>query len=193
MTRLLVLRHGKTTWNLEKRIQGRQDIELCSEGIAELESRQIPSKFNTFRCVTSPLKRARETAALLKASDPRLEQTLIEMDWGDWEGKRLPELRAELGPKMSENEARGFNMTPPHGESPAQVMERLRPWIAELQEDTIAVTHKGVIRAILALSFGWDMKEPFAEKIDWSAAHLFSVSDTKQIKAEQLNISLENL
>jgi probable phosphoglycerate mutase len=193
MARLLVLRHGKTSWNLEKRIQGQRDIELCSEGVAELEAQQIPAEFSSFNWVTSPLKRARETAAILDASNPRQEPALIEMDWGDWEGRRLSELRLELGPKMAENEAQGLNMIPPNGESPAQVMDRLVPWLFGLQEDTIAVTHKGVIRAILALSFGWDMKNPFVEKIDWSAAHLFSVSDTKQIKAEQLNISLENL
>lgn len=191
MVRLLVLRHGKTGWNLEKRLQGRRDIPLSAEGRAELKRRRIPPQFAAFSWVTSPLKRATETAVLLQAPDPAIEPALLEMDWGAWEGKRIPELRAQLGAKMRENEARGRHMTPTGGESPADVMARLAPWIADLELDTIAVTHKGVIRALLALGTGWDMKDPYPEKIDWSAAHLFSVSETKQFSVEQLNISLE--
>ncbi len=191
MVKLLVLRHGKTSWNLEKRIQGQRDIPLSSEGIEEIRAREIPSEFRNFNWVTSPLGRARETASLLNATNLYQEPALIEMDWGDWEGKRLSELRVQLGPDMALNEARGLHMTPTNGESPAQVIARLKLWIAGLEENTIAVTHKGIIRALLALSFDWDMKDPFPEKIDWSAAHLFSVSDTKQITAEHLNISLE--
>src|SRR3546814_19841125 len=59
------------------------------------------------------------------------------------------------------NEARGLDFRPPGGESPRDVQDRLRPLLAELAdagEDVVAVSHKGVLRALYALASGWDMR-----------------------------------
>jgi probable phosphoglycerate mutase len=139
------------------------------------------------RIVTSPLKRCVQTAALLGAPDAPREPRLIEMDWGDWEGQTIASLRERLGDEMRENEARGLDFRPPNGESPREVLLRVRTWLREVATPTLAVTHRGVIRAVLAQATGWDMRGRPPFKLDWSAAHVFLVHDGEP-SVERLNV-----
>ncbi len=105
----------------------------------------------------------------------------------------LEELRGALGTEMAHNEARGLDFTPPHGETPRHVQERLRAWFAEVVRrgrPVVAVTHKGVIRATLALALGWDMTDPCPVRIDWACAHMFSLDTAGAPKTRRLNIPL---
>jgi probable phosphoglycerate mutase len=186
MTRLALLRHADTAWSREGRIQGRADVPLL-EGV----SVSIPEACRGMRVVTSPLARCVQTAALLGAPDARREPRIIEMDWGRWEGESLAALRERRGDEMRENEARGLDFTPPEGESPRRVMGRLRSWLSELAREgvaTLAVTHRGVIRAILAEATGWDMRGKAPAKLDWSAVHLFTLDGRGRPGVERLNL-----
>ena len=160
---LMVLRHAATTWNLERRIQGRADPPLSPEGRAEVAAWALPADWLALPCLVSPLARARETAALLGFGEPVVVPELIEMDWGTFEGRTLAALRAEGGARMAANEALGLDFRPPGGESPRDVIERLEPWLARLAGRpgaAVVVTHKGVRRALLARATGWDMRGP---------------------------------
>ena len=192
MVKLLVIRHGKTDWNLNNKIQGRTDIALSQLGREELVGRRVPDEFSGFDWVASPLKRTQETAELLGASDLKLEPALIEMSWGEWEGETLKALHEKYGAEFRYNEARGLQMTPPGGESPADVVERLQPWLKSLASDTIAVTHKGVIRAIKSLAYNWDMTDKAPVSFDWATGHLFEVSASGDIRPLRINISMED-
>ncbi len=159
---LLLIRHGRTVWNEQGRIQGRRDLPLSDRGRAEVEGWRLPEAAQAALWICSPLLRARQTAALLHGAAVASEPRLIETDWGDWEGLTLAQMRAAGGAGMAENESKGLDFQPPGGESPRRVQERLAPLLKELArrgEDVVAVTHKGVIRAIYALASGWDMRE----------------------------------
>jgi broad specificity phosphatase PhoE len=161
MALLWLIRHGRTTWNEAGRIQGRADPPLSEAGRAEVQVWQAPKDWRDACWYASPLRRARETSALLASGPVRLDDRLIEMDWGSFEGRRLAELRAEAPAAMAANEARGLDFRPPDGESPREVMERLCRFAADIAGDrrpVVAVTHKGVMRAALALATGWDMQ-----------------------------------
>ena len=161
MTPVLLIRHGPTEWNDNGRIQGRADLELSSRGRAEVARWRLPAAWAEARVLSSPLRRARDTAALLTGRTPIIDDRLIEMDWGDWQGRRLAELRARAPALMGANEARGLDFRPPGGESPREVCARLQALLAELAADpqpVVAVCHKGVIRAALVLATGWDMR-----------------------------------
>lgn len=156
--RLIVLRHGATVWNAEKRLQGRADPPLSAAGREQVEGWRLRPEWRRLACLVSPLRRARETAALLGFAAPIVAPELIEMDWGSFEGERVADLRRRLGPAMAAMEALGLDFRPPGGESPREVMARLRLWLEALaEEDAVLVTHKGVRRAFLALATGWDM------------------------------------
>jgi broad specificity phosphatase PhoE len=161
MTQVLLIRHGPTVWNESGRIQGRADIDLSPRGRAEVARWRLPAAWAEARVLSSPLCRARETAAILTGRTPMLDDRLIEMDWGRFEGRRLADLRLEAPAGMAMNEARGLEFRPPGGESPRDVCARLQTLLAELAADpgrVVAVCHKGVIRAALVLATGWAMQ-----------------------------------
>jgi len=192
MIRLALLRHGPTAWNAERRMQGRADVPLSPAGIEAVRRRRVPAELAGFRWLTSPLARARQTAGLLGVSaEP--EPALIEMDYGAWEGLTLAAARAG-DPGAAANEARGLDFTPPDGESPRMVQARLAGLAERLLEagdDTAAVTHKGVIRAALALATGWDMTGKPPLRLDWAAAHLFLLDAAGHWSLVRADIPLE--
>jgi len=191
--RLVLLRHGPTEWNAERRLQGRADVPLSPAGRAAVARRRIPPELADLCWLASPLARARETAGLLGVEAAE-EPALIEMDYGAWEGRTLAEIRAADPAAAAANEARGLDFRPPGGESPRDVQARLtalgRRLLAE-GRDTAAVTHKGVIRAAMALATGWDMTGRPPLRLDWTAAHLFLLDAAGNWTLERADIPLE--
>ncbi|SRR5690606_11229717 len=192
MVKLLVIRHGKTEWNLARRIQGRIDIPLSDLGRAELAAKRLPDEFAAFDWISSPLKRARETAELLGGRNIRIEPAVAEMHWGEWEGQTFEELREKYGDEFRYNEARGIYMTPPGGESPADVVARLTPFLKSLRRDSIAITHKGVIRALKSLAYDWDMTAKAPVRFDWATGHLFEVTEEGALRPLRINIAMKD-
>ena len=203
MTALLLLRHGPTAWNEEGRLQGRSDQPLSAAGRDAVAQWRLPAEAAAAAWICSPLKRARETAEILhrrlpaggpKSPDLVQDARLIEADWGDWEGRRLDDLRAAGGSAMAANEARGLDFRPPNGESPRAVQKRVLPWLREQageDRDVVAVTHKGVIRAIYALASGWDMRDRPPVKLKPASAHRFALAADGQPSVAALNIALD--
>ena len=92
---------------------------------------------------------------------------------------------------MRENEARGLDFRPPNGETPRAVTERVKPWLEQVAREgmpTLAVTHRGVIRAILAAASGWDMRGAPPAKLEWDAVHLFLLEERGQPRVARLNL-----
>jgi broad specificity phosphatase PhoE len=190
VTLVALIRHMPTAWNAAGRLQGRRDAPLDPAAIPEW---RLPPELADFRFLSSPLLRARMTAEHLGVA-PRIEPRLGEMGWGEWEGRTLAELRVELGEEMADLEARGLDFRPPGGESPRDVQVRILPLLAEIAasgEPTAAITHKGVIRAVLALATGWDMLGKPPCRLNWSAAQLFRVDRRGHPTIDRLNLPLE--
>lgn len=190
---LALLRHAETPWSRDKRVQGRTDIGLTPVSAASLAARRLPAICNGMPVFTSPLARCTQTAAQLRLA-PTVEPRLIEMAWGRWEGRRLADLRAELGAAMAENEARGWDFMAPDGESPRRVWQRVGPWLMERasqREPTLAVTHRGVMRVIFAQATGWDMLGKPPAKLDWNALQLFTLDEAGMPTVQQLNLPLD--
>jgi broad specificity phosphatase PhoE len=189
-----LIRHGTTAWNAEGRLQGRVDVPLSPEGEAALVGRRLPHAFVGAAVYCSPLMRARQTAALLGLTELRIEPRLTEMDWGAYEGRTIDKLRAEIGVQMTANEALGLDFRPPGGESPRMMRERVRPWLAEVAaqaQPAVAVTHKGIIRAMLSLAYDWDMKGRQPIKLDWRRLHVFDLAPDGTPSPGEFNIPLD--
>ena len=193
MTPLVLIRHGPTAWNEEKRLQGHNDIPLSDRGREIVSGWRVPPPVDQYRWVCSPLLRARETAQLLGAKDLETVPALKEMYYGRWEGQRLADLREVLGDEMAKNEARGLDFRPEGGESPRELQARLSPWllnVARKGRATVAVAHHGIVRAIYSLATGWDMASAPPEKFHWSAMHCFLVADDGTVSVERINVSM---
>lgn len=193
MTEIVLIRHGPTEWNAAGRIQGRTDVPLSATGRAHVQQWRVPHDLRGYDWVSSPLRRARETAALLGADGPVLEPRLAEMCWGAWEGETLDALRIRYGGALIENESRGLDFRAPDGESPREVGARVFAWLVERAQQsrpTIAVTHKGVVRATLALATGWDMTSKAPMALDWDSCHVFEIDQSGTPRVLRLNVSL---
>jgi len=191
---LLLIRHGVTAWNRAGRVQGRRDVPLDAAARSELATRRVPAPWRDGEWHASPLVRALDTARALGGEAVRTHPALAEMDWGDWEGRRLAELRAALGESMARNEARGLDFRPPGGESPRAVRARLAGWLADRDATgppLVVVTHKGVLRAALSLATGWDQRAPFRPRPDWRCGHAFVLGPGARLRLARLDVALE--
>ena len=190
--RVLMVRHGRTGWNEQGRIQGHTDVALCDAGRARLCGSRIPAACADFAWHASPLTRAVQSAHLLGAVEIHLDARLMEMDWGEWEGETREGLRRRLGARMQRMEDRGIDFRPAGGESPRELMRRLNAWLEDARadgRDLIVVTHKGVIRAAIALATGWDLRGRAPVRLDWERGHLF-LSRDDALEIEEMNIPL---
>ena len=193
MIPLALIRHGPTAWNEQRRLQGRTDVPLSPDGHAKVEGWRVPAEFHALHWVSSPLSRARQTAALLELAIRDTEPAIVEMHWGDWEGQTHNELSERYGEEFKRRAGLGLDLRPDGGESPRDVRARVREWIGRVAAQgrpTGAVTHQGVIRAVISLATGWDMVSPPPHEMDWASLHLFAVDDCGAVAIDRLNISL---
>jgi broad specificity phosphatase PhoE len=191
---LALLRHGPTRWTTERRLQGRTDVPLSLEGRRAVAGWRLTPEVDGFCWLTSPLRRTCETAALLGHGEAALDERLVEMSWGSWEGRRLADLRREMGASFSELEDRGLDFRAPGGETPREVQARLRPLLAEIGRsgrDHLAVTHKAVIRAIYSLASGWPLLGEPPMRLAEFALHIFAVARDGTPGDARLNLPLE--
>ena len=94
--RILLVRHGQSEWNAEKRLQGQADISLSEKGISQAEAlRPVIEGIAPCRAITSDLRRARDTAGILGFPDAAPTKGLREVSVGDWTGRLIPDIIAE--------------------------------------------------------------------------------------------------
>ena len=178
MIRLALIRHGHTEWNRAGRIQGRSDIPLDPQAREELAALALPAPWDGAALWSSPLARAAETAHLIAGRAPRRAPELTEMNWGEREGRRGADLLDTPGSGFRHIEDWGWDYRPPGGESPAELWDRLRPWLAQLDRDAVAVCHIGIMRVLMARAHGWDFHGPAPFRIKRNRLFLLAVAGT---------------
>jgi probable phosphoglycerate mutase len=157
-TRFGLIRHGRTEWNAQKRIQGQFDTPLSSLGRAQAENWAACLKPLAFDAIlTSDLTRAIQTAEILN-SQLRIvrhqDARLREQDWGRWVGQTIKDLQHEASGELARQVAAGWHFCPPGGEDRLTVFQRssraLADWAVKLKGRTVlVVTHEGVIKSLL--------------------------------------------
>jgi broad specificity phosphatase PhoE len=96
LDRLILVRHGESTWNAEKRLQGQLDPPLSERG--REQSRALAAIVDGVpdeRVICSDLTRARETAELIGLRPGRFDARWREIDVGSWGGKTAAEIDAQ--------------------------------------------------------------------------------------------------
>ncbi|MBR1451526.1 MAG: histidine phosphatase family protein [Lachnospiraceae bacterium] len=157
---IYLIRHGKTDKNNANVLQGRSDQPLNAEGIKEAEdtAKKLGSiKFS--HVYSSPLRRAVETARILVPGfEPTLDDRLMEMDYGPYEGADLKNLSPELIAFFSD-----FVNTPapPGMESLKSVVSRVGSFIEDIRHlsgniliSTHAIAMKGALEYLTPESNG---------------------------------------
>ncbi len=161
---LVLLRHGRTAWNHEGRVQGQLDVGLDEVGHGQASA--AAASVAALRPVAlwcSDLARARETVAPLAdltGLPVTYDKRLRELAVGDLEGLRLGELEAR-DPAAYRALVRGRHDDVPGAEPTVEARERMTEALGELVaalgpgETGVAVSHGGVIRIATVGLLGW--------------------------------------
>ena len=160
------IRHGETDWNLEGRLQGQKDIPLNDVGRVQAEEagrhlQGLAPHVEDLAYIASPMTRTRETMEILRATlglhpeSYRLDERLVELTFGVWEGMTWKEVRKAEPALAALREQDKWHYAPPGGgESYAMLVERIRPFLDDITRDTVVVAHGGVARAFLSIACG---------------------------------------
>ena len=157
--RLLLVRHGETTWNQENRWQGHADIPLSEAGYRQaqqLAQRLAAERRTVHALYASDLVRAWQTAEILGeaiALPPIPHVAWREMDIGDWSGLTTAEVVTRY-PEEWERLRAGEDLPRGGGETFSQFQQRIVQIARDLimrhaGEQVAIVTHGGVVRAFL--------------------------------------------
>lgn len=143
--RLYLVRHPRPAV-AEGVCYGQTDLALAEPvgPIAESLRIQLPKGLPVY---SSPLRRCLELAAVLHPA-PIVDDRLMEMDFGEWEMQRWDEIDRRA---MDAWAADPLGFSPPCGESPASLMRRVGEFCQLLNEESVLITHAGVIKAMTGL------------------------------------------
>ncbi|TDD15201.1 bifunctional RNase H/acid phosphatase [Nonomuraea diastatica] len=181
-TSLLLLRHGETEMSLERRFSGRGDAELTPNGLAQASAAADRLSREPYRLdviVTSPLKRARQTAEVVAQRtglDVEVDEDLREADFGAWEGHTFTEVQrrwpAELAAWLADPA-----VAPPGGESFATAVHRVQAAGERLVEryegkTVLAVSHVTPIKMLLRLALMAPLESLYRMHLDLACLSL---------------------
>ncbi|MFZ4555000.1 MAG: histidine phosphatase family protein [Pseudanabaena sp.] len=163
-SRLLLIRHGETEWNRQKRFQGQIDVPLNNNGHAQARrASEFLAKVKIDKAFSSPMLRPKDTALeiLSKHGNIKLElfDELKEISHGLWEGKFEHEIEAEFAGELALWQSQPETVQMPEGENLQQVWDRVAiVWQKIVEsipagETAIVVAHDAVNKAILCLLF----------------------------------------
>ena len=127
--KILLVRHGETSWNLEGRFQGRSDVPLNEKGKEQANALAFALRGESLKAIySSPLVRAKETARTIKAFHPSVplyeEEGLMEMDLGEFEGIEGPRWAAQYAEFRTAWKENPASVRMPGGESLHEVQVR---------------------------------------------------------------------
>lgn len=168
-------RHGETVWNREIRMQGRSNSPLTSSGI--LGATKLGESLNAIappigKCLVSPMPRALHTAKLIRDASSLnypidIDELLIEMDLGSWEGKLRDETKMQFPEEFINFRTHPEKFVPiDGGESFFEVYSRAEKLLNKLRNQylnqtpdhsILLVSHMILVQAILAVAIDNDV------------------------------------
>ena len=164
--KIYITRHSKTIWNQEKRLQGRKDSPLTQEGIENAYAlKDYISDISFDKVYTSPILRAKKTCEIICGNNDYIEDDrLMEMNFGDFEGKRIVDILKDDAEIYNDLWKRPECFTRiDHGESYDEVKDRAVSFLDDLikqsYENVLIVTHGMYFVVLLATILGLDKKD----------------------------------
>ena len=197
MTELILARHGETEWNVEEVFRGRIDVELNEIGLKQAELLgAFLSRFEIEKVFSSPLKRALRTAQAV-ADYQRLQveptPTLVDFDFGDWQGLSLKEVRAKYENLFREWMERPHQVRIPNGESLDEVRNRalglVDSVLSQHEGRVVLVSHRVINKVLILALLGLDNSHFWNIRQDTCGVTTFALGDRGWVLTEHNNIS----
>lgn len=187
MTRIILVRHGETTWNMEGRYQGQEDTPLSERGLKQGHMladglRDIPIDF----CISSPLQRSYQTCkfcADLHNLPVATDNRLLEINHGTWEGILAKDIAAQYPDEYQQwHTAPHLVQMPGGGENLEDVRKRVRAafdeYVKQYPDKTVLVAaHDAVNKAIICDLLELNMEHFWQIKQDNTCINVLEYQD----------------
>ncbi|MGJ0486246.1 MAG: alpha-ribazole phosphatase [Methylomicrobium sp.] len=169
---IYLIRHTRTATETGL-CYGWTDVSLApgfNEDLTALRQK-LPALTEGCAVFSSPLRRCMQLAETL-SKQVTADDRLLELNFGQWEGRRFDEIDADLLRRWTGN---FVEIAPPDGESFADLVERIGDFWQDLleqsHEQVLVVTHAGAIRALLARVLDLPLANAFQLRIDPGSVH----------------------
>ena len=166
MSKIYLIRHGKTTANEQHLYCGSTDLPLSQKGREELSVLKYDLDTENTVFITSGMERTKQTLKILFGEvEYLIDSRFKEIDFGIFEMKSYNELK-DTAEYQQWLEGDNHTNIPPQGESGAQMEQRVLKAFEEImlyEKDTVIITHGGVIASIMANYF----KEENKNRYQW--------------------------
>ncbi len=189
--KLVLVRHGLSTYNDQNRFTGWKDVPLNAQGVAEAEQAVPLLRGMEFGIAfTSLLVRAQHTLDIMLAGlgqeDIPVERDLAlnERNYGDLIGQDKAEAAERFGAEQVHQWRRSFDVAPPGGESLADTTDRAIPYLHDhimpevrAGRNVLVSAHGNSIRAIVMQLLDYSPAQIMQTEIGWCEPWVFSFGD----------------
>ena len=201
MTTIYIVRHGETTWNVKRKMQGHKDSPLTKKGIEQAKDiKKELDNIHFYRVFSSDLLRAKKTAEII-ALEKKLAVTttkaLRERSFGKYEGTTVKEMQS-LITKLKKSLKKKFSYEMIDDvENNEQLLLRLIPFLREVAiaykgKNILVVSHGGVMRLLL-IHFGSASYDNYEKLFVKNTSYIklesdgvdFFIKETKGISKEE--------
>lgn len=195
--KLYLIRHGQTDLNRDRRFRGLSDAPLNDEGKYEAAgAAKLLADAGLSNIYTSPVPRAAQTAtAIAVTTGARLEadDDFSDIDYGDWQGMTVDEVREKFGPEQLESWRRDpAAFTFPGGDSIQSVMDRLKPALVRVasseREGSVAVvSHLAILKLCFVVLMDVDARYFWRVGLDNGSTGIFTYTPEGGFLLERWN------
>lgn len=206
MAHLILVRHGKSSWNHLGKWTGLTDVDLVEEGINEAKKTgDLLKGIDLHVAHTSMLKRTEQTLNAIKESlgvsnlDTKRHEALNERDYGIYTGKNKWEVQKEVGDEEFQKIRRGFDTLIPEGETLKDVHQRVVPYYENhvkpdllKGKNVIVVAHGNSLRALVKHLEDISDEAICEVEIGTGEAHCYSIDEKGLISGKEIRGANEN-
>jgi 2,3-bisphosphoglycerate-dependent phosphoglycerate mutase len=189
MSKLILIRHGQSLWNLENRFTGWVDVPLTAKGIEEAREAGRKIKGITIDVAyTSALSRAQQTlSTIMHETEMEVpvirDQALNERDYGDLSGLNKADTAARYGDEQVHIWRRSYDVAPPGGESLKDTRARTLPFferciMGDIRQgkNVLVVAHGNSNRSIVMAIEDLTPEQILKTELATGAPYLYEVS-----------------
>jgi 2,3-bisphosphoglycerate-dependent phosphoglycerate mutase len=199
VSKLVLIRHGQSLWNLENRFTGWVDVPLTDKGRAEARAGGMLIRDITFDVAyTSVLSRAEESLAIvlevIEQKPPIIrDQALNERHYGDLQGLNKAEMAERFGKEQVQLWRRSYDVRPPNGEALMHTAERTLPFferaiLGDIRQDknVLVVAHGNSNRSIVMRLDNLTPEEVVRLELGTGMPIVYSMSPRGEVESKEI-------